>query len=115
VRVPCLVPCLVGVQGLAPLAKRTHLGIGARALSRGSPWVCRDWPVERLREVTPADAVKHPNWSMGKKITVGLATLMNKVSLRAKRRGEGGEGGGREGKGSGVRERELEGEGEGGE
>ncbi len=38
----------------------------------------RDWPVERLAQVTPADAVKHPNWSMGPKITVDSATLANK-------------------------------------
>ncbi|BAY18697.1 deoxyxylulose 5-phosphate reductoisomerase [Anabaenopsis circularis NIES-21] len=38
----------------------------------------RDWPVEKLPEVTVADALKHPNWSMGKKITVDSATLMNK-------------------------------------
>ncbi|MBU7581629.1 MAG: 1-deoxy-D-xylulose-5-phosphate reductoisomerase [Nostoc sp. TH1S01] len=38
----------------------------------------RDWPVEKLSEVTVADALKHPNWSMGKKITVDSATLMNK-------------------------------------
>lgn len=38
----------------------------------------RDWPVERLATVTPADAVKHPNWSMGPKITVDSATLANK-------------------------------------
>jgi 1-deoxy-D-xylulose-5-phosphate reductoisomerase len=38
----------------------------------------RDWPVEKLPEVTVADALKHPNWSMGRKITVDSATLMNK-------------------------------------
>lgn len=38
----------------------------------------RDWPVEHLSTVTPADAVKHPNWSMGPKITVDSATLANK-------------------------------------
>ncbi|NJM17755.1 MAG: 1-deoxy-D-xylulose-5-phosphate reductoisomerase [Richelia sp. RM2_1_2] len=38
----------------------------------------RDWDVEKLAEVTVADATKHPNWSMGRKITVDSATLMNK-------------------------------------
>ncbi|MGF1514057.1 MAG: 1-deoxy-D-xylulose-5-phosphate reductoisomerase [Elainellaceae cyanobacterium] len=38
----------------------------------------RDWPVERLQAVTVADALKHPNWSMGQKITIDSATLMNK-------------------------------------
>jgi len=34
---------------------------------------------EQLRSVTVADALKHPNWSMGKKITVDSATMMNKA------------------------------------
>jgi 1-deoxy-D-xylulose-5-phosphate reductoisomerase len=38
----------------------------------------RDWSVERLAQVRPADALKHPNWSMGPKITVDSATLANK-------------------------------------
>lgn len=33
---------------------------------------------DELRDVTPADALKHPNWSMGNKITIDSATLMNK-------------------------------------
>ncbi len=42
----------------------------------GGPF--RDWPVERMAGVTPAQAVAHPNWSMGAKISVDSATLMNK-------------------------------------
>ncbi|MDB9423780.1 1-deoxy-D-xylulose-5-phosphate reductoisomerase [Microcystis aeruginosa CS-564/01] len=38
----------------------------------------RDLPVEKLSRVTVADALKHPNWSMGRKITIDSATLMNK-------------------------------------
>lgn len=38
----------------------------------------RDWPLERLAHATPADALKHPNWAMGPKITVDSATLANK-------------------------------------
>ncbi|MEM9162640.1 MAG: 1-deoxy-D-xylulose-5-phosphate reductoisomerase, partial [Cyanobacteria bacterium P01_F01_bin.4] len=34
----------------------------------------RDWPVEQLTQVTVADAITHPNWSMGRKITVDSAT-----------------------------------------
>ena len=36
------------------------------------------WTREQLREVTPAHALKHPNWSMGAKVTIDSATLMNK-------------------------------------
>lgn len=42
----------------------------------GGPF--RGWPVERLAEVTPAQACAHPNWSMGRKISVDSATMMNK-------------------------------------
>jgi 1-deoxy-D-xylulose-5-phosphate reductoisomerase len=35
-------------------------------------------PVEKLASVTVADALKHPNWTMGRKITIDSATLMNK-------------------------------------
>lgn len=35
-------------------------------------------PVEKLSQVTVRDALNHPNWSMGKKITIDSATMMNK-------------------------------------
>ncbi len=38
----------------------------------------RDWPLEKLARATVADALKHPNWAMGPKITVDSATLANK-------------------------------------
>ena len=38
----------------------------------------RGVPAERLAAVTPAEALRHPNWSMGDKITIDSATLMNK-------------------------------------
>jgi len=42
----------------------------------GGPF--RDWSLERMRDVTPQQAVAHPNWTMGAKISVDSATLMNK-------------------------------------
>ena len=42
----------------------------------GGPF--RTLPKERLQTVTAADALKHPNWSMGAKITIDSATMMNK-------------------------------------
>ena len=36
-------------------------------------------PKNKMSKVTPAQAVKHPNWKMGKKISIDSATLMNKV------------------------------------
>ncbi len=42
----------------------------------GGPF--RGWKAERLHTVTPAQALRHPNWDMGAKITIDSATLMNK-------------------------------------
>lgn len=42
----------------------------------GGPF--RNKSLEELKSVTVKDALKHPNWSMGKKITIDSATLMNK-------------------------------------
>ena len=42
----------------------------------GGPF--RDWPRERMAAVTPEQALQHPNWDMGAKITIDSATMMNK-------------------------------------
>jgi 1-deoxy-D-xylulose-5-phosphate reductoisomerase len=42
----------------------------------GGPF--RTWPLEAMRKVTVEQALKHPTWSMGPKITIDSATLMNK-------------------------------------
>jgi 1-deoxy-D-xylulose-5-phosphate reductoisomerase len=42
----------------------------------GGPF--REWTAERLALATPQEAVKHPNWSMGAKISVDSATMFNK-------------------------------------
>ena len=60
--------CLASVQG-------TDV---ARLLLTASGGPFRDWPAERLGSVTVADALAHPTWSMGPKITIDSSTLMNK-------------------------------------
>lgn len=42
----------------------------------GGPF--RSVPIEQLQQVTIQDALNHPNWSMGRKITIDSATMMNK-------------------------------------
>ena len=42
----------------------------------GGPFLNHNY--EQLKKVTPQEAVKHPNWSMGKKISIDSATMMNK-------------------------------------
>jgi 1-deoxy-D-xylulose-5-phosphate reductoisomerase len=43
----------------------------------GGPF--RTWEAGRLADVTAAEALKHPNWNMGPKITIDSATMMNKA------------------------------------
>jgi 1-deoxy-D-xylulose-5-phosphate reductoisomerase len=42
----------------------------------GGPF--RDWPLEKLNYVEPREAARHPNWSMGKKISIDSASMFNK-------------------------------------
>ena len=60
--------CLLGAQG-NPLEK-IHL------TASGGPF--RTWDRRRIASATADDALKHPNWSMGAKVTIDSATMMNK-------------------------------------
>lgn len=39
----------------------------------------RDWPIEKLKQASLEDALKHPNWQMGQKITIDSASMVNKL------------------------------------
>ncbi|MEO5960064.1 MAG: 1-deoxy-D-xylulose-5-phosphate reductoisomerase [Opitutaceae bacterium] len=54
-----------------------HAGV-RRIILTASGGAFRDWPIERLADVKPQDALQHPNWAMGPKITVDCATMANK-------------------------------------
>jgi len=43
----------------------------------GGPFL--NWPIDKIKKATPSKALKHPNWSMGKKISIDSSTMMNKV------------------------------------
>ena len=43
----------------------------------GGPFL--NWPIKKIMKATPLKALNHPNWSMGKKISIDSATMMNKV------------------------------------
>lgn len=59
------------------LAGERHQDINKLILTAsGGPF--RTLPKEELEHVSAADALKHPNWSMGSKITIDSATMMNK-------------------------------------
>ena len=60
--------CLLAAQGNA--VSKLHI------TASGGPF--RTWTRERIASATRDDALKHPNWSMGAKITIDSATMMNK-------------------------------------
>ncbi|MBP6091373.1 MAG: 1-deoxy-D-xylulose-5-phosphate reductoisomerase [Crocinitomicaceae bacterium] len=60
--------CLVG-EFMNPIEK-------IYLTASGGPF--RGWSTQQLEQVTLAQALKHPNWSMGAKITIDSASLMNK-------------------------------------
>ena len=60
--------CLLGAQGNA--VEKIHL------TASGGPF--RSWEKPRIAKATAADALKHPNWSMGRKVTIDSSTMMNK-------------------------------------
>ncbi len=62
--------CLQGCPPVDRALKRLIL------TASGGPFFGRR--LEELERVTPADALKHPNWNMGQKITIDSATMMNK-------------------------------------
>ncbi len=72
--------CLQGT----PWAENARLSTGVptpglrRIQLTASGGAFRDWSTEELKKATIKDAISHPNWSMGRKITVDSATLMNK-------------------------------------
>jgi len=72
--------CLQGTPW--PDAARLSTGVPTPGLRRiqltASGGAFRDWDPADLHKATVADATSHPNWSMGRKITVDSATLMNK-------------------------------------
>ena len=66
--------CLPAPSASAAPAK---CGVSSITLTAsGGPF--RDWPLDHLATVTPDQACAHPNWSMGRKISVDSATMMNK-------------------------------------
>ncbi|VFP86757.1 1-deoxy-D-xylulose 5-phosphate reductoisomerase [Candidatus Erwinia haradaeae] len=68
-----------------PASLQTQLGFGVledngieSIILTGSGGPFRDTPLSKLRDMTPDQACSHPNWLMGRKISVDSATMMNK-------------------------------------
>jgi 1-deoxy-D-xylulose-5-phosphate reductoisomerase len=65
-------------QCLPQVAARATTDAVRRILLTASGGPFRSAPIERLSQVTPDEACAHPNWVMGRKISVDSATMMNK-------------------------------------
>ena len=63
-----MLQCLVGED-----AGHIH-----RILITASGGPFRTWSRDQMKQITPKDALKHPNWDMGNKITIDSSTMMNK-------------------------------------
>ncbi|MFN3261145.1 MAG: 1-deoxy-D-xylulose-5-phosphate reductoisomerase [Pikeienuella sp.] len=61
--------CLDANAGVAPV----------RFILTASGGPFRDWPLEKMRDVTPKAAAAHPNWDMGLKISIDSASMFNKA------------------------------------
>jgi len=65
------------IQNQLGYASLEQNGVSSILLT-GSGGPFRETPLSELREMTPDQACRHPNWSMGRKISVDSATMMNK-------------------------------------
>ena len=85
----CVITAVVGMVGLKPtlaaIRAKKRIGLANKEKKEIKRLIltCAGGPFfgmsrEQLEHVTKADALKHPNWKMGAKITVDCATLMNK-------------------------------------
>lgn len=54
-------------------------GAPRRVILTASGGPFREWSIERMRAATVEEALRHPTWQMGKKITIDSATMMNKA------------------------------------
>ncbi len=51
----------------------------SRVIITASGGAFRDWPLDRLKKATAAEAATHPNWDMGQRITIDSASMFNKA------------------------------------
>ena len=57
-----------------------HRGEVRRVILTASGGPFRSWPIEKIENASKADALKHPVWQMGSKITIDSATMFNKAA-----------------------------------
>ena len=64
------------LMGSSPEGSTGHKIDKILLTASGGPF--RGWTKEQMKNIRPEDALKHPNWSMGRKITIDSSTLVNK-------------------------------------
>ena len=66
---------------LSTLNPSTHSPINpfSKLYITASGGALRDWPIEKIKNASLNEVLKHPNWSMGVKITIDSATMVNKL------------------------------------
>ncbi|NOQ89235.1 MAG: 1-deoxy-D-xylulose-5-phosphate reductoisomerase [Gammaproteobacteria bacterium] len=74
----CMPDCLTEHHSSVKMTNQQASAGIERILLTASGGPFRTWSADQLHDVTPEQAVNHPNWDMGRKISVDSATLMNK-------------------------------------
>lgn len=74
----CMPDCLTEHHSSVKMTNQQASSGIERILLTASGGPFRTWSADQLHDVTPEQAVNHPNWDMGRKISVDSATLMNK-------------------------------------
>ncbi len=74
----CMPDCLTEHHSSVKMTNQQASSGIERILLTASGGPFRTWSTDQLHDVTPEQAVNHPNWDMGRKISVDSATLMNK-------------------------------------
>jgi 1-deoxy-D-xylulose-5-phosphate reductoisomerase len=76
---PSAVGCRPSAPSDRPRADCREPSAIARIIITASGGPFRTWPAERIERATVAEALNHPTWSMGPKVTIDSASLMNKA------------------------------------
>ena len=75
----CIIPVDSEHSAVFQALNGEDIGAVARVILTASGGAFRDWPLEQLAEATAAQAMQHPNWSMGARITIDSASMFNKA------------------------------------
>jgi 1-deoxy-D-xylulose-5-phosphate reductoisomerase len=75
----CILPVDSEHSAIFQALNGEDIGTVERIILTASGGALRDWPLERLENATVDQALAHPNWAMGKRITIDSASMFNKA------------------------------------